>query len=87
MCVSIAFACYLTEIRANQVSRESYKMLEDLKLNNETRSDLVVLGTFSNSHYPNFTTTGFFSVSRSTLLSLLSTTTTYIIVITQLRQT
>lgn len=85
-CVSVACASYFVEIQANYIRRECFIKLENWKLNEEIKNDLNIFCTFSHNHYPQFTIAGFLSISRHTVLSLLSASTFYIILLIQFRE-
>lgn len=63
-----------------------YSLAEDLnEFDDAGRSDLMFLCSFVQHNVPHFTAAGFFPISRSTLLSLVGVTVTYVIVALQLR--
>lgn len=79
-------ACHLVKKEAKLIVRQCYKQLEAPMLSESRKSELLTFAMVANNNLPEFTAWGFFKLRRSTILSLLNTTATYMIVAYQFRR-
>ncbi|KAJ8952979.1 hypothetical protein NQ318_015339 [Aromia moschata] len=81
----IIFTCDFTVKESRKLLVTCSRMERYLPLTSKERSELLRLEDQIRNNRPSFTAAGFFQINRSTLLSLISTTTTYFIIVLQFR--
>ncbi|XP_018568233.1 uncharacterized protein LOC108908597 [Anoplophora glabripennis] len=81
--VVITFSCDAVVNKANMLLKMCSKLCEDLPLLVREKEELARLHDIIQSKKPKFSVLSLFEIRRSTLLSLISVTTTYMIVILQ----
>ncbi|XP_023311596.1 uncharacterized protein LOC111692101 [Anoplophora glabripennis] len=81
--VSIVFCCEATSHEAVKLLKVCYNLQEAYSLLPKERDELNRLQDLIQNKNPTFMAANFFEIKRSLLLSLISTTTTYMIVILQ----
>ncbi|XP_018568112.1 uncharacterized protein LOC108908248 [Anoplophora glabripennis] len=81
--ILITFACDSVVREANKLLKMCYNMQVHLPLLAREKEELDRLTNLIHNNGPKFTAANFFEIKRSTLLSIIATTTTYMIVILQ----
>lgn len=82
--VLIIFACDAAAQESNNLSIKCYQLQQNFPMVLKENEELEKLQNLIKKKGPKFTAANFFEIKRSTLLSLISTTTTYMIVVLQL---
>lgn len=74
------------EYEASKISSDCYNLADSvIEIDESARRELILLCSFVQGNKPQFSAAGFFRITRSTMLSLLGVTVTYVIVALQLR--
>ncbi|XP_018567007.1 gustatory receptor 68a-like [Anoplophora glabripennis] len=80
---AITFCCDSIVRETEELLTNCYMLEQTLPLHSKELEELDSLKMLIKNNRPKLTAAGFFEINRSTLLSLLSTTTTYFIVALQ----
>lgn len=79
----VIFACDAAVQDANKLSKKCCIISDNLPMIFEEKEELGRLQKLIQDRRPEFTAANFFEIKRSTLLSVIATTTTYMIVVLQ----